>query len=334
MINFRFHIVSLTAAFLAFAVGLLLGTNFLADASKDYLENRIDDFAQRLKDEKATNSRLKQQFNSLQNEDRDLDQQLGERLFPGVLRSEPVLVIAPRGLSGDPNPVDRVSDSLLQASADPVGVWWLTDRLKLDDDGEVTDLAAILGASTTKPDDLRKDLAKQLADVVSGSTDAGPSTTSIRGSSSEAEPELLSRLHDAGFVDYDMPKNVKGDNVQLPISGLRVVVITGQGAAVPDNEVLYPMLQRMASDGPVPVVVSQTPLISDDANAAPTEPLVTALRHDGNLKGRITTVDDLDRVSGRIATVLALQDATPGSPTVGHFGLRDDAQRLLPEITE
>ena len=32
MINFRFHLVSLTAVFLALGVGLLLGTTFLDDA--------------------------------------------------------------------------------------------------------------------------------------------------------------------------------------------------------------------------------------------------------------------------------------------------------------
>jgi hypothetical protein len=329
MINFRFHIVSLTAAFLAFTVGLLLGTNFLADASKDYLEGRIDNFADQLKKEKSTNSQLKKQLSSLEGENRDLDQQIGERLFPGLMRGEPVLVVAPRGLSGDPNPVDRVSQSLQQANAAPVGTWWLTDRLVLDNDDEVADLAAILGANSTDPAVLRQQLADQLAAVLGAAIDTGATS---RGGN--AEPNLLARLHEAGFVDYDLPDGAGGDTVQLPQSGLRVVVVTGQGATLADGGVLFPMLKKVAADGPVPVVVSQTPVTTEDVNASPTEPLVTALRHDNGTKGSISTVDDMDRVSGRIATVLALHDAKPGSPSIGHYGLRDDAQRLLPALRE
>jgi hypothetical protein len=332
MINFRFHIVSLTAAFLAFTVGLLLGTNFLADYSKNYLEHRIDDFSDRLKSEKSTNSRLKRDLGSLEKENKNLDQQIGERLFPGLLKNDPVLVIAPRGLSGDPSPVDRVTDALQQAAADEVGVWWLTDRLALDDGDEITDLAGILGSSSNKPDELRKDLADQMASVLAGVT--GPMSTNPSAPKGSREPELLKRLREGGFVDYDPPEDSSEDAVLLPASGLRVAMVTGQGAAVSDDLVMFPMLQAIAADGPVPVVVAQTPVTSDDANASPTEPLVTALRHEGKVKDRITTVDDLDRVAGRIATVLALSDAEPGSPKVGHYGLRDDAQRLIPEIPE
>jgi hypothetical protein len=38
----------------------------------------------------------------------------------------------------------------------------------------------------------------------------------------------------------------------------------------------------------------------------------------------------LDLVSGRVATVLATVDATPGSPLVGHYGRADGASRLVP----
>ena len=75
MINFRFHIISLTAVFLSFAVGLVLGTNFLADASKDYLSERLDDLEHLLNNEQADNDDLRAQVGSLESEDDQLDDQ-------------------------------------------------------------------------------------------------------------------------------------------------------------------------------------------------------------------------------------------------------------------
>jgi hypothetical protein len=98
------------------------------------------------------------------------------------------------------------------------------------------------------------------------------------------------------------------------------------------DQVTLPMLSGLAVDGPVPVVLSETPVVPDDDPKTDDEvdPLVAQIRADGTLGDRISTVDDLDRVSGRIATVLALDDAVPAAPVIGHYGLRPDADRLLP----
>ena len=335
MINFRFHIISLTAVFLSFAVGLVLGTNFLADASKNYLERRIDDFEDLLNDERVTNDELRSQIGSYESEDEQLDEEVGERLFTGQLTADPVLVIAPRGLQGEGGPVERVVSALEQADADAVGIWWLTDRLVLDDEDEVTDLAAVLDSGETDADALRDDLAQRLADVLAASTDAGADDPGPDLTAAQTEPELLARLREAGFLDYQTLADSEDDIVQLPSSGLRVAAVTGQDAEVPGEQLLLPLLTELAADAPVPVVVSETtPVPDDDPETEDVEPLVARIRDDSDLSERVTTVDDLDRVSGRIATVLALDDAAPSAPVVGHYGLRSDADRLLPAPPE
>ncbi|MGW0659720.1 copper transporter [Streptodolium elevatio] len=45
MIDFRYHVVSIIAVFLALSVGLVLGSSFLADFARDDLNNRIDGLA-------------------------------------------------------------------------------------------------------------------------------------------------------------------------------------------------------------------------------------------------------------------------------------------------
>ena len=52
------------------------------------------------------------------------------------------------------------------------------------------------------------------------------------GQAAPAEPELLARLREAEFIDYDVPEG-EGDVVRLPASGLRIVVVSGPDASVP-----------------------------------------------------------------------------------------------------
>jgi hypothetical protein len=81
----------------------------------------------------------------------------------------------------------------------------------------------------------------------------------------------------------------------------------------------------------MPVVATQpTVETGDDVDPATQPQLVPALRDDDTLRQRISGVDDLDRVAGRVATVLATVDAVPGAPVIGQYGTGDGADRLLP----
>ena len=61
MINFRYHVVSLTAVFLALAIGLVVGTAALNGPVADTLKDRVDAVSQ-------DNSNLREQVTSYQEE--------------------------------------------------------------------------------------------------------------------------------------------------------------------------------------------------------------------------------------------------------------------------
>ena len=175
-------------------------------------------------------------------------------------------------------------------------------------------------------------MSQDLSDALFGATDI---RTAPGLPPPPAEPPVATRLRASGFLEYQMPDGSKEDVIKLPASGMRVVVVDGPGAAVPPGNVIEPMLNELSADGPVPVVVVQP---TPDPNAKPVKndkpalPLVAEVRGDGTMKARVSTVDDLDRVSGGIATVLALADAAPGAPAVGHYGTGSGASRLLPPL--
>jgi hypothetical protein len=338
MINFRFHVVSLTAVLLALGIGLVLGTTFLDDATVDRLERQLVELEENLDREGDRNAELQRRLQAFEEEASGLDEQLGERLLSGQLDGDAVLVVAPRGLDGDV--VDRVTTALDQADADVAGVWWLTERLVLDDDEEVADLAEALDLSTDDADRLRANLAMQLADVLYGAADLpeqpeagapiGPGVADAVAEPAAAEPEVVARLREAGFVEYDPPED--GDDVvRLPASGLRIVALSGPGASLPTADALLPVLTALTSDGPAPVVAVDPSRQPDDGSGdgSPPDRLVDAIRGDDELQRRVSTVDDLDRVAGRVATVLALVDARPGDPRIGHYGM-DEGTTLLP----
>jgi Copper transport outer membrane protein, MctB len=333
MINFRYHIVSLTAVFLALGVGLLLGTTFLDDVLEDQLRGDLEDLENDLDHAGDRNAELQRQVDALEEEAGGLDEQLGARLFDRQLLGQPVLVVAPRGI--DDGLVDRVTTALDQADADVMGTWWLTDRLLLDDDDEVVQLADALDLSTDDTGRLRNSLASQLADVLYGVVDlaAGSVGAGQAERAAPAEPELLARLREAEFVDYDVPEG-DGDVVRLPSSGLRIVVVSGPDASVPLGAALMPLLTDLTSDDePAPVVAVEPSRVPDDqldGDEPPAERLVDVIRDDGDLSQYVSTVDDLDRVSGRVATVLALVDAQPGAPRIGHYGTEDGTELLPP----
>jgi len=331
MINFRFHIVSLTAVLLALGIGLVLGTTFLDDALEEALKGQLEGLQADLNHARERNDDLQAQLDAHEDEAAALGPAIGERLYRGQLTGDPVLIVSTRGVEQEW--VDNVMQSLSQADANLVGVWWLTDRMALDDDSEVEDLAQALETDTDDADRLERRLVVELADAMFGATDgsaAEPPGASADFPAAPAEPALLARLHEGGFIDYEMPEGVDGDVVLLPPSGLRIVVVDGPGAAIPASKVLQPVLSDLTEDGPVSVVAVEPEVRREDQTDDAPPLLVSLVRGDDQLKESLSTVDNLNRLSGRVATVLATVDAAPGSPVIGHYGSGDGASDWLP----
>lgn len=349
MINFRFHIVSLTAVLLALGVGLVLGTAFLDEAVVEALRGQLDDLEGNLDQSRERSDEMQTQIAAFEDEHEALDEELDQHVLSGALAEQPVLVISSEGVDGELVP--RVFDALEDAGADTLGAWKLSGDMTLDDEGKIERMATALDLSIDDADRLREAVVSNLGDVLWGVTDASqsvdPDTVSLLRPEQERsaqpdgeteqephEPAVLEGLREEGFVDYEHPEDAQEDRVLLPGGGVRVVLVTDRGADVPDD-VMLAILSSLASDGRVPVVVPAPAPEAGDGEAAdegaeapPT--LVERIRGDETLAARMSTVDNLERAAGKVATVLAAQAATPGDPVVGHYGQGEGADRLLP----
>ena len=308
MINFRFHLVSIVAVFLALAIGIVMGYGVLGQPTVDTLQDRIDVVEANAEERRVENDELRAQ----------LDQQgtAMEQSAPfsvsdrvGDVRA---LVLAVRGI--DEDAVARVVELARRGGAEAPGIIWLESKWALESRDDVTALATALGLTATgKRAPLRADAFDALV-------------TRLSTGASSTDTDALRALVDAGFVTLDGAGNDAPAPASLGGIGTRAVLVTGAAADVPARLVVAP-IARVAVDEDLPLVAGE--LFPDGTEDAERGDSLTAIRDDDTLEAEVSTVDDVERVEGAVATVLALADL--GRGVVGHYGVGDGTERQLPE---
>lgn len=366
MINLRYHIVSITAVFLALGIGLTLGTSFLDRVTVDTLKQQLDDVEQRVEATDAENAELTDEVERLRERDTGLTDGL-DRLVDGELDEVPVLVLTTEGT--DEEHLNQLVDLLGASGADLAGTWRFTDRWTLDDDDEVQALADVLEIDSTDAERLLRAAAARLGQLLieagrpadleasgpdgeveaaagEGADDASgevPEGEAPEGEGTEeqpveppapAEPELVAALVEAGFIDYQALPSDEDERVLLPPAGVRFVVVSDLPAGSGPANPLLPLLEEMTAEGVAPVVAAQgdTDLRDNEGDPAPEDDrrttFVGALRASDELRERLTTLDDIDTAAGLVAAILAVDDLERGR--VGHYGVGPGADGLVP----
>jgi len=307
MVNLRYHVVSLIAVFLALTVGIVMGSTVVDRVTVDALNQRVTSVGRSVNAAQAENSRLNTQLGTI----RDFADQSRDQLVRGRLKGVPVLVVGITGV--DRKAVDELRQALVISQATMAGTLWLTAKLRLDNDADVRAMAAVLNVGVDRPEVLRRLALAKVTEALSGSTEAGPNPT-------------LAVLTSAGFLTYEPPPAqataTSGPNVALP-PGLRVVVVSGAGADVGDDQVAMP-LARDLGQASGRLVTAESGQDSPGGRGV----FVGLVRKDDAISSRVSSVDNLESPMGQAATVLALE-ALAG-PRTGHFGVGPGAQRLLP----
>jgi len=328
VINLRYHIVSITAVFLALGIGLAFGASFIEAGTIGALEQNLGEIEEQNRDLQGTNAELRDAIAEAERVEEGLREQGLAQLVEDQLAGVPVLLLAADGVDDDV--VGATEAALVAAGAELAGVLRVTDRVVLDDQGEVDDLRTVLGLPNGQPSQLRIALTRQVATILRRV--GGP--PSAVGEA--APPTLLDDLLASGFLELDPADEPPDGFTLVPEAGVRIVAVTGTGASVDDELFLAPVLRGVVgveltepqAQPPVVVAVEPTaPPIVDGAEPPPPS-LVAQLRADEALRVRLSTVDDLDSFAGLTALILALGHGAEGQ--VGHYGLGEDAQSLLP----
>jgi hypothetical protein len=306
VINFRFHIVSLVAVFLALAIGVVMGYGVLGQPTVEGLRNRIDTVEANADARRRENDELKALVEQL---DASMDA-TAPFAVTDRLTDVPVLIVAIRGV--DDATVKRTVDLARRGGATAPGVLWLEDKWTLDGDGDAAALATASGTPTGKKAAVRTAALDALAARLATGRTIGDDT--------------LRALADAGFITFegvgDSANTAIGD---LGGTGTRAVLLVGTDGAVAAKLVVG-AFGAGAVDAGLALTVGET---FRDAEGSPGRgSLVGAIRGDESLAAQISTVDDIDQPSGDVVALLALADL--GRNVVGHYGYGEGATAPAP----
>ncbi len=343
MVNFRFHLVSLTGVFLALAVGIILGASVVNSGAVDGLRGQLGSV-------KADVSRVDQQNEALRRDLTswgDFSKEAAPGILSGRLEGVPVLVLGVRGIDSDP--VASLRNDLVSADARLQGTVWLTSKMQLDKAEDVQALSTVFNLGTPDPEVVRQAVLNRLAAELVGAGGAdqtvpttlpggadvtattvpGVTTTTARLAS---QGGVLATLSTLGFVSIDSPQSGRFD-ANLPLlSGTRFIVASGDGADVPDAIGAIALVKALvAAEGTstrVMAVEPGKPALGRDPEVR-SRYIVPLRAEDKALDNSISTVNNLEDFRGRVAVVLALIDLGVGR--VGHYGTGTGADRLVPE---
>ncbi|HEX9316925.1 MAG TPA: copper transporter [Actinomycetota bacterium] len=303
MINFRYHLASLIAVFLALGLGIVAGSTFVSPATVRALNNslrRID----------TSNKDLQTQNDALAQTNRDLLRYAEfsrNLLVQGKLAGKPVVLVSFDTTPG--SETSQMATTLVAAGAKLQGTLTLSSNLALADDASRGQAATVVGGGLSGTEALQAALARQVSDALAGKT-----------------PGVLQRLIDAGLATRG--PGVAGDAQQPPAAlatpGTAVIFLApAQPVATakpgPDlaKAIVLPVIRALSS-AQVPVAVGEdgSPL-----------PLLAQVRQDSSL--RVVTVDTIDQPMGQAAVVLGLAEAL-STNAWGAYGSGPGASAPLP----
>jgi len=358
MINFRYHVVSLTAVFLALVIGVAMGSTVISKATVDGLRSNVKRVETRIDSTQAQNSLLRSRLSAFQQQNNELTDQIVSRTVADSLTDVPVLMIASKGI--DQTSLNQARSTLLDAGARFDGTLLVNDRLALSG-ANATKLTELLNADPK--DDVRTLLIERLATVLndasapkserptrtttttahrattttttaanpySGPTTTAPgsttTTTTEPPASGLSQPPLITALRAGGYLDFKPPDGGSPDDLVLTTQGYHYVVVSGPSPNVPNDQFLLPLLKAMAAQGKTSVVAASA-AASGDNEATDRVAFVGPIRADATMSSNISTVDDLERFSGLVALAFAVREVPE---THGHYGFGKGADALFP----
>ena len=308
MVNFRFHLVSLTAVFLALAAGITIGAGVVDRATVDQIERQLRDVDSRREATNTENDRLRTELGRWTS----FGEQLGTRPIDGRLAGATVFLVGTSGV--DRSIVEELERAIAAAGATIDGTLWFTGKWAIESEDDASELAGLLDAlPTADASDLR-------ASALSG--------VAAAWATGDSSP-LVTALADAGFFEFEPGDDAAVPLGQLPRQPALFVVVSGDDADVPVADLAHPLVARLAGSD-LRVLAAQparppSPAPGPGDEERPPE-FVLGLRADSAVATRISTVDNGDDYRGRVAAVLALRELQNGE--TGHYGFGPETRRV------
>ncbi|WP_020672050.1 copper transporter [Amycolatopsis nigrescens] len=312
MISLRYHIVSIAAAFLALAIGVVLGSTALNGSLLSGLSDEKSNLGNQVAD-------LEAQRNALNARLADADSfagAMGPKVVQGALDKRSVVLIT----TEDAKPADRdaLRDLVGQAGASVTGEVQLTEAF----------------ADPAKADQLRQVVTRLQPAGVQFPTAGDPGTLAgaLLGSvlllnKDSAQPQstpdelaaALGGLTDGGFVRPS--QGVKPAQQAIVLTGGQA---TGDGAG--DRAATVARFSTQLDRAGAGTVLAGDPASAEGTGA------VGNARADTSSTSILSTVDNVDTAAGRVTVILALREQLDGK--AGRYGIAGNAEAPAPGVDQ
>lgn len=310
MIDFRYHVVSIVAVFLALATGIVLGSTVLQKPALETAQGTANSMQQK-------NADLRRQLLALQQQQRASEgfaAASAPRLLAGQLTTRRVVVVAAPGADGDQ--VDALRRSVKQAGGAVTGTVTLKDgyvqRQQVGVLGGLTDTLAKNTKIAIPADAVPSERAAILLANALVTTDK----TKV-GKSDDVGTSILSTFKEAKFLSVDgRPQNHA--NLAIVVGPSQPYPAKGASAS---NAAIVALAKQLDVTGSGSVLTAPT------ASAGP-DGVVASLRGDDDAKKHVSSVDNLDAPAGTVVSILAL--ALDGGGKVGQWGAGTGADGVAP----
>jgi len=302
VIDFRYHLVSIVAVFLALAIGIVLGSTELQGNTIDVLRSSSNSLKNQLDQTQAERSSLQQELSSDQAFIATAEPRLLAHELPGMR----IVVVTEPGASS--TVISGVKQAALQAGATVTGQ--VAIQPKFNDLSGTTqsslsqinsDLATADNTSLATPANEQtldqQQAAQLIGTAILATTTAGETT----GISTADATTLLGAYAQAGYITITPAVTNRAT--------LAVIVTPdtapADGQNDPGTQVLLAMAQEFAGESAATVVVGST------AGSSPTGSPIAALRA-SSVASLVSTVDNADTIVGQVSTIWALAEQLRG----------------------
>jgi hypothetical protein len=307
VINFRYHVVSLTAVFLALAIGLVVGTAALNGPVADSFKDQIEEFNRR-------NIAAREQVTQLQkaaDRDEEFVREAAPALVGGKLTGRKLLVVV---LPTGQEYADGVTSMLTTAGATVTGRVTVQEKfLAPQNNEELLELATKASQPSVPAEGLP-------VNSVGVETASAQLATALLEKAPAVVPAdlkaVLAAYSSAGYVSVSEGATGAAEATVL-VSGLPA---TAKDALDVNRNVVTLATQWGRTR---PLVVAGSGIGVGN--------LVTEVRNDPALVKSFSTVDNADSAHGQLVAALAAAERLAAAPKVGQYGLGPGAESLLPK---
>lgn len=309
MIDFRYHLVSIVAIFLALTIGIVLGTTLLQDPAL----NAAKKVSEQLTTEKQE---LRTQLDALRHREAGNDSFVAAvtpKLVAGTLSGQSVLLVEAPGAADSLR--EQQQAVLERAGAKVVGRISVTDRY--------------LDPKSTLLDQLAGQLKPGNMTFPSGATPYEKAAAVLggalmwrgEGTAPAVGDTVISAFETAGLISVDQDVTARAT---LAVLFAPETLFTGEGADLQAGGAVA-LASGLDQAGRGAVVTAT-------AAATGSGGVLAALRDDGDAAKAVSGVDTLDLPAGRVVVVYALQEQLSGG--AGQYGVGRGSSAFQPAVAD